>query len=236
IEKVGIDDDFFTLGGNSIKAIQLAVTLQANFDIAVSEIFDLRTPRKLAYNKRITHDLLIAKLAQIKQYYTQHHNKPLNSAALLKKEQYLAEVAHMPIIHYTNKSIKTVLLTGATGFLGCNLLHQLLTLTSYQIYLCVRAKDEVHARERMAHKYQFYFDVSLQDHFSDRIIYIACDLEKEQIGLADSEYHKLIKNIDSIIHCAALAKHYGIEQVFYSANVQATIHLLQFCQLTKHKD
>ncbi|WP_116964869.1 non-ribosomal peptide synthetase, partial [Fastidiosibacter lacustris] len=42
IEKVGIDDDFFTLGGNSIKAIQLAVTLQANFDIAVSEIFDLR--------------------------------------------------------------------------------------------------------------------------------------------------------------------------------------------------
>ncbi len=236
IEKIGIDDDFFRLGGNSIKAIQLSMVLQSNLEIDVAEIFDLRTPRKLAYNKRITHDLLIAKLAQIKQYYTQHHNKPLNSAALLKKEQYLAEVAHMPIIHYTNQSIKTVLLTGATGFLGCNLLHQLLTLTSYQIYLCVRAKDEVHARERMAHKYQFYFDVSLQDHFSDRIIYIACDLEKEQIGLADSEYHKLIKNIDSIIHCAALAKHYGIEQVFYNANVQATIHLLELCQLTNLKD
>jgi surfactin family lipopeptide synthetase A len=88
----------------------------------------------------------------------------------------------------------------------------------------------------MAHKYQFYFDTSLEDNFGDRIVYIPCDLEQEQIGLKNAEYQQLAQNIDSIIHCAALAKHYGIEQVFYSANVKSTIHLLELCELTNLKD
>jgi surfactin family lipopeptide synthetase A len=236
IEKIGIDDDFFKLGGNSIKAIQLAMILQANFDIQVSELFDLRTPRKLAENRKITHDLLIDKLKQIKHNYANYANNPLDKASLAKKERYLAEVASMPTIAYTIKTIKNVLLTGATGFLGCNLLNQLLTLTSYRIYLCIRAKDKQHALERMAHKYQFYFDISLEDNFSDRIVYIPCDLEKRQIGVSDDQYYQLSQNIDSIIHCAALAKHYGIEQVFYNANVKSTIHLLKLCELTNLKD
>uniref|UniRef100_UPI003F8653DE SDR family oxidoreductase n=1 Tax=unclassified Cysteiniphilum TaxID=2610889 RepID=UPI003F8653DE len=63
-----------------------------------------------------------------------------------------------------------------------------------------------------------------------------CDLEKRQIGVSDEQYHQLTKNIDSIIHCAALAKHYGIEQVFYKANVTSTINLLKLCELTNLKD
>jgi surfactin family lipopeptide synthetase A len=236
IEKIGIDDDFFKLGGNSIKAIQLAMILQANFDIVVSELFELRTPRKLAENRQITHDLLIDKLKQIKHNYANYANNPLDKASVAKKERYLAEIASMPAIAYTTKPIKNVLLTGATGFLGCNLLHQLLQSTSYRIYLCIRAKDKLHAIERMAHKYQFYFDTSLEDNFGDRIVYIPCDLEQEQIGLKNAEYQQLAQNIDSIIHCAALAKHYGIEQVFYSANVKSTIHLLELCELTNLKD
>ncbi|WHN64863.1 non-ribosomal peptide synthetase [Cysteiniphilum sp. QT6929] len=239
IEKVGIDDDFFKLGGNSIKAIQLSIVLQSNLEIDVAEIFDLRTPRKLAHNKQITHDLLISKLEQIKYKYvnqqTNEHQK-LNSAMSLKKAQYLSQIANMTAVKYTTKSIQNVLLTGATGFLGCNLLNQLLTLTPYQIFLCIRAKDKTHAMERMAHKYRFYFDISLEDHFSDRVVYIPCDLEKRQIGVADEQYYQLTQNIDSIIHCAALAKHFGIEQTFYSANVTSTINLLKLCELTNLKD
>jgi surfactin family lipopeptide synthetase A len=236
IGKIGIDDDFFKLGGNSIKVIQLAIILQANFDIQVSELFDLRTPQKLAENREISHDLLIDKLKQIKHNYANYANNPLDKTFLAKKEQYLAEVASMPNISYTTKPIHNVLLTGATGFLGCNLLNQLLISTPYRIYLCIRAKDKQHALERMAHKYQFYFDLSLEDHFGDRVVYIPCDLEKRQIGVSDDQYYQLSQNIDSIIHCAALAKHYGIEQVFYSANVKSTIHLLELCELTNLKD
>ena len=239
IEKVGIDDDFFKLGGNSIKAIQLTMMLQSNIEIDVAEIFNLRTPRKIAYNKEITHDLLISKLEQIKHECANQQIKgheKLNLAMSRKKEQYLSQIANIPAVKYTTKPIQNVLLTGATGFLGCNLLNQLLTLTPYHIYLCIRAQDKTHAMERMAHKYQFYFDMSLEDHFADRIVYIPCDLEKEQLGLADDEYNQLSQNIDSIIHCAALTKHYGIEQVFYNANVTSTINLLKLCELTHLKD
>ncbi|WHN66773.1 non-ribosomal peptide synthetase [Cysteiniphilum sp. QT6929] len=239
IDKVGIDDDFFKLGGNSIKAIQLAIVLQSNLEIDVAEIFDLRTPRKLANNKRITHDLLISKLEQIKHDYANQRIKgheKFNLAMSLKKEQYLSQIANMRAIKYTTKPIQNVLLTGATGFLGCNLLNQLLTLTPYKIFLCIRAKDKTHAIERIAYKYQFYFDMSLEYHFADRLVYIPCDLEKRQIGVSDEQYYQLTQNIDSIIHCAALAKHFGIEQTFYSANVTSTINLLKLCELTDLKD
>ncbi|WP_440705188.1 amino acid adenylation domain-containing protein, partial [Cysteiniphilum sp. E12A11] len=201
IDKVGIDDDFFKLGGNSIKAIQLAIVLQSNLEIDVAEIFDLRTPRKLANNKRITHDLLISKLEQIKHDYANQRIKgheKFNLAMSLKKEQYLSQIANMRAIKYTTKPIQNVLLTGATGFLGCNLLNQLLTLTPYKIFLCIRAKNKTHAIERIAYKYQFYFDMSLENHFADRLVYIPCDLEKRQIGVSDEQYHQLTKNIDSI--------------------------------------
>ncbi|WP_119343151.1 non-ribosomal peptide synthetase [Facilibium subflavum] len=236
VRKVGINDDFFSLGGNSIKAIQLAIILQANFDISVTEIFDLRTPQELAKNRDITHDLLIYKLQKIKHHYHKNSYKSLDKASLIKKENYLAEVANIPKQNYTTKPIKNILLTGATGFLGCNLLNQLLTLTPYRVYLCIRAKNQIHAMKRMERKYQFYFNHSLEDGFSDRIVYIPCDLEKDQMDLSGPEYNSLVKKIDSIIHCAALAKHYGIEQVFYAANVKSTINLLNFCSLTRFKD
>src|SRR6202011_4245328 len=41
---------------------------------------------------------------------------------------------------------------------------------------------------------------------------------------------------DSIIHSAAITKHYGEADRFYSANVQATINLLELCKLTRLKD
>nr|WP_225630014.1 amino acid adenylation domain-containing protein [Cysteiniphilum sp. 19X3-34] len=236
VDRIGIDDNFFSLGGDSIKAIQLTMILQEKLKIQASEIFELKTPRKLAHNKYITNNFLGVKLEHIKHSYNKQKREFIKSSALLKKEQYLSEIANMPVINNTSKAINNILLTGATGFLGCNLLHQLLISTNYQIYLCIRAKNEIHAMQRMAKKYQFYFGSSLEKRYGERITYIACDLEKKQIGLSRSEYCKLVESIDSIIHCAALVKHYGSEEVFYNANVQATINLLEFCELTKLKD
>jgi acyl-CoA synthetase (AMP-forming)/AMP-acid ligase II len=50
LEKVGINDDFFPLGGNSISAIKLVSLLHINFDIKIADIFNLRAPRRLAKN------------------------------------------------------------------------------------------------------------------------------------------------------------------------------------------
>ena len=51
VEKIGIDDDFFTLGGDSIKAIQVCARLSRyNLKITVSELFANLTIRELSLN------------------------------------------------------------------------------------------------------------------------------------------------------------------------------------------
>ena len=49
--KIGIDDDFFSLGGNSILAISLvnALTVQLDMQIAIAVFLQLRTIRKIAH-------------------------------------------------------------------------------------------------------------------------------------------------------------------------------------------
>jgi acyl transferase domain-containing protein/acyl carrier protein len=50
LDKVGIDDDFFELGGNSLVAVQLVGEISRTFkaDVPVAQLFDLRTVRGLA--------------------------------------------------------------------------------------------------------------------------------------------------------------------------------------------
>ncbi len=50
IDEIGVDDDFFDLGGNSLTAVQLVSRIADQFrtELAVAELFDARTPRVLA--------------------------------------------------------------------------------------------------------------------------------------------------------------------------------------------
>ena len=49
VDRIGIDDDFFTMGGDSIRSIQLATRARARgVEIAPREIFELRTVAELA--------------------------------------------------------------------------------------------------------------------------------------------------------------------------------------------
>ncbi|MBX9890081.1 MAG: amino acid adenylation domain-containing protein, partial [Amoebophilaceae bacterium] len=53
VEKVGINDDFYRLGGNSIKAILLVSKLQQHFKIMINDVFKLKTPALLS---KLQHD------------------------------------------------------------------------------------------------------------------------------------------------------------------------------------
>ena len=238
IEKIGVNDDFFKLGGNSLKAITLTSILQANFEVKVMDIFNLRTPFNLAKELVIMKELIYKTLEQVK---TKYHTKPIEERIIDEQLQhkitnYLNSISTLQFDYSLLKPISNVLLTGATGFLGCNLLNQLLQLTNYKIYLLIRAKSQEKAIERINQKFQFYFSKNLDDVLNTRVFILNADIEQPNLGLSPQEYRKLIEQVDSIIHCAALVKHYGEQKVFYSANVQSTINLLEFAKLTKLKD
>ncbi|MDR1057744.1 MAG: amino acid adenylation domain-containing protein [Coxiellaceae bacterium] len=239
IQKIGVNDDFFSLGGNSILAIKLVSILQTNFDTKIADIFNLRTPRKIAKNSGFGKNFLQHKLEQVKIAYQkrQDSNVVIGNNKWQDLDSYKQSIEELSKADISiKKPINDVLLTGAAGYLGCNILNQLLTLTDYKVYLLIRANSQSEAIERINKKYQFYFDQSLGDIINKRVFVFKADLEQEQLGMSSEGYHDLTTKIDSVIHTAALVKHYGEYDTFYSANVRATIGLLEFTKLTKLKD
>lgn len=236
ISKVSVNDDFFKLGGNSIKAITLVSDLQANFIINVADVFNLKTPRQIAHKITFVKNYLGLRFEKIKQAY--HKSPPIQACGLDQKDQvnkYLSSLNEV-VSYYPRKPLSNILLTGGTGYFGANLINQLLLGTDYKIYLLVRANSQKEAFNKLNNTYQFYFGASLEKHRGLRIFVFAADIEKSNLGLSLKNYQMLLSMIDTTIHSAALTKHYGEYEKFYSANVQATINLLEFTKLTKTKD
>ena len=233
-EQVGINHDFFKLGGNSIMAIDLLYRLQLEFKIGLNDIFKLRTPAKIAKLASSIKNGLYHKLAQMKGVYDKLASYAIGLEQEIKKIAYFEQVEQLQITKKI-KCVRSVLLTGATGHLGCNILYQLLHETKYRIHLLIRAKTNTEAYTRINSKFRYYFDTGL-DNYQDRMIIIAADIEKLDLGISKKQYQSLVTSIDSIIHSAALVKHYGDYATFYQTNVQATTNLLELSRQTRLKD
>lgn len=232
LKTVGTQDDFFKIGGNSIKGISVVSRLQAYFKIQISDLFQYKTPSELAQNIPFEGNVLRERLEHIKNIYS--NAPPLELTKTLALSRNISQ--QVPLFNLEKKIIQSVLLTGASGFLGCNLLHQLLKKTPYTVFLPIRAESDEAALKRLDERYFFYFAERLADVEASRLFIFAADLEKTHLGLSDSAYQNLTHNIDSILHAAALTKHYGAYETFYSANVQATLNLLNVCKETKRKE
>jgi thioester reductase-like protein len=94
-----------------------------------------------------------------------------------------------------------ILLTGATGFLGMELLMRLLERTDRQIIALVRAADDAVASDRI--------DTVLATLFpperipQGRVRAVAADLEAPGMALASSTHERLASEIDTVVHSAA---------------------------------
>lgn len=231
VDQVGTTDNFFKLGGNSMLAIHMAFKLQHYLDITVSDIFEYKTPAKISQLIPANNINLSDKLEQIKQMYSKlKHNKDIYKEIEHQQIVYQQQITPFEL----NNKIKSgavILLTGATGYLGSHLLHELLTTTNHVIYLPIRANSEKEAYTKICNKLKYYFDMDL-NLYSDRVTIFTSNLSKVNLGLDEINYEKLINDVQSIIHSAALVKHYGSHSEFYLENVQATINLLELARLT----
>ncbi len=103
-----------------------------------------------------------------------------------------------------------MLLTGFTGFLGAHILDSFLKKENGNIYCLIRDKENVPALQRLKEYFEFLFFEDRYDKFiGNRIQLINGDITLENLGLSLKDYEKLGKNIQTVIHSAALVKHYG---------------------------
>jgi long-chain acyl-CoA synthetase len=103
-------------------------------------------------------------------------------------------------------SKKNILLTGATGFLGRNLLKLFLVNTNYYIYLLVRGKGQNDAENRIAKLLDNIFYGQVKDEYKKRINIVQGNQTLKKLGLSNAKFRKLQKNLDVIVHSAALTE------------------------------
>lgn len=216
-EKIGIDDNFFDLGGDSLLAIKFQTeAIKHNLKISYSDIFSFSTPRKLAEKK--------LKSSNISTDIAYDYSK-INS--LLAKNI----KSNIQITQITQCNIGNVLLLGSTGFLGAHILDNYMANYKGNIYCIVRKKNNTSPTERLKKILHFYFGNKYDNEFDKRIFVIPGDITEENTLSYDSNLTEFISNnIDIVIHSAALVKHYGSFQDFNKINVLGTQNIINFCK------
>lgn len=114
--------------------------------------------------------------------------------------------------------MKTVLITGATGFLGGNLAKSM-SREGYHLIALVRNKKRW---DRFINGDGGYIEP------------IKGDINLPLLGLASRRFRRLAWQVDTVFHCAALTDFTQRDRLFLT-NVEGTRHLLQFALLGRKK-
>ncbi len=169
------------------------------------------------------------------------------AAALLSKEktmlseqeaaQIQRDIALDPAIRPMGKILpridpEVVLLTGATGFLGAHLLHDLARFTQARIYCLVRAQNGAEARERLDRNLAKYFD---SFRTTERIIPLAGDLAEPLLGLSGEEFARIAAELDTIYHNGASVNHLYPYERLRAANVSSAKEILKLAATIRPK-
>jgi amino acid adenylation domain-containing protein/thioester reductase-like protein/non-ribosomal peptide synthase protein (TIGR01720 family) len=239
INRIGMDDNFFMLGGNSIKAIQVVAKLAMDFEIGINDIFQCQTIRNLSDTIKYSKNRLKVMIDAMNEVAATKNNSISfdgNLRSRLKKykskNQVYEQTDLFELAHYKN-----ILLAGSTGYLGIHILYQLLKDTDYMVYVPIRGKDDQEAKARLWGKMEFYFNLNKndQDILKKRICVLRGDLSKEYLGLDPKKYMELADSIDCIINSAANVKHYGHYSEFQAVNVKGNQSLVEFANTGKKK-
>lgn len=95
-----------------------------------------------------------------------------------------------------------VLITGATGFVGMELLARYLEQGDSDVVCLVRASDDESARERMEMVLINLFGAAARE-YAPRLAAHASDLTAPRLGLSRASYDELTRSVDTIVHSAA---------------------------------
>jgi amino acid adenylation domain-containing protein/thioester reductase-like protein len=232
-EQIGIDDDFFVLGGDSLAILEvLAGVLNQGWKLTAQDFYEYPTIRRLAGIIRQRNNSLGSDAVSPGS----GDREELSSAAveaLFKEETAVYSwnpekaTATSAAIHDIQCQLpnqnKGVLLTGSTGFLGIHILRELLHNYPGRIYCLIRGNNP---EARLTQLYNYYFR---QEPDLRRVKILSGQIEDSRLGLTAEEYAGLGEAISEVIHSAALVKHYGLYTDFEKTNVLGTENIINFC-------
>jgi thioester reductase-like protein len=126
-----------------------------------------------------------------------------------------------------------VLLTGATGFVGMEILARYLERTDRPVIATVRAADEAEAAARLRGTVACLFGE--EDTYADRLVALPADIEQRDLGLTPAERDSLAEQVSDIVHAAASVSFTLPLDRSREINVDGTRRMLELAELCRRR-
>ena len=226
---------FTDLGGDSLSALTFVNLLRDIFNVdvpvnvVVSPANDLQSIADYVEKQQTTG-------AEVPTFASVHGTGTTEVAAYdltLDKfidHETLTAAAQLP---RTTAHIRTVLLTGGTGFLGRYLALEWLermNLVGGTVVCLVRGNGDSAARDRLDESFNSG-DPALFAHYrdlaADHLEVLAGDVGESNLGLTPEAWQRLATTVDLIVHPAALVNHVLPYSQLFGPNVVGTAELLR---------
>jgi fatty acid CoA ligase FadD9 len=234
---------FTDLGGDSLSALTFANLLH--------EIFEIDVPVGVIVSPASDLASLAAYIEAERQPGTKRptfasvHGRDATEvhAADLTLDKFIDPqiLAAAPSLPGPSTEVRTVLLTGATGFLGRYLALEWLErmdLVDGKVICLVRAKDDAAARERLDKTFDSG-DPELLRHYrelaAEHLEVIAGDKGEADLGLDPQTWQRLADTVDLIVDPAALVNHVLPYSQLFGPNALGTAELIRIALTTKQK-
>jgi fatty acid CoA ligase FadD9 len=234
---------FTDLGGDSLSALTFANLLREIFDVdvpvgvIVSPASDLQAIAAYIETQRAG--------GSKRPTFASVHGKDATAARAsdLTLDKFIDAdtLAAVPSLPGPSREVRTVLLTGATGFLGRYLALEWLErmdLIDGKVICLVRAKSDAEARARLDATFDGG-DPKLLEHYrtlaADHLEVLAGDKGEANLGLDDATWQRLAHTVDLIVDPAALVNHMLPYSELFGPNALGTAELIRIALTTKIK-
>jgi fatty acid CoA ligase FadD9 len=236
------DAQFTDLGGDSLSALTFANLLHDIFDIDVPVGVIVSPATDLG---ALAEYIEAERSGSTRPTFASVHGRGATEihARDLTLDKFLDHqiLANAPALPYPSQEVRTVLLTGATGFLGRYLALDWLErmhMVDGKVICLVRAKDDDAARQRLDDTFDSG-DAELLSHYrrlaAQHLEVLAGDKGEAGLGLDDRTWQRLADTVDLIVDPAALVNHVLPYDQLFGPNVVGTAELIKLALTTKLK-
>jgi thioester reductase-like protein len=238
LERVGVDDSFFELGGDSLSAMRVIAAINTSLDagLAVPTLFHAPSVKSLSQQ--------LGRHAG-SECFASVHGRDVTEvhAGDLTLDKFIdaTTLTAAPTLPGPSAEVRTVLLTGATGFLGRYLALQWLQrmeLVDGTLICLVRANSDEEARRRLDKTFDGGDPQLLADYrelAAENLQVLAGDKGEANLGLDQQTWQRLADTVDLIVDPAALVNGVLPYRELFAPNVVGTAELIRIALTTKLK-